>query len=262
MIVSYNLQLEVFEGPFDLLIHLIDKQEINIYDIPIAVITEQYIDYIREMKEANMEIMSEFIVMAAHLLEIKSKMLLPKSSKEEKEEELDPRQELVDKLIEYKKIKQITEYFKDRQIEGEKLLFKIPEPVERFLQSTDLEEEDVLTGLDLKGLFNAFQKVVERNESRIDKIRSGFKKVHRDLFTIEQKIEEIESILRQLQSVSFISLFDKEAVRIEIVVTFLALLELIKMKKVKVSQDGIFDEIWITYLEGDGYAAEANTSSN
>ena len=248
---SINEHLEAFEGPFDLLFHLIEKNEIDIYDIPIAQLTEQYIAFLEQAEYKNMDGMSEFLLMAATLIEIKSKLLLPKQKQEQPQQ--DPREELVNKLLEYKKFKEITEDFKKREETAALVLYKeADKAVEKLKQSNkqDLDLDKFLCGITLDNLYEAFTEVMKRRETKVDRVRSSFKSVERDLYTIDEKIDYIRDLLILRPSVSFYTIFRPKAVKMEIVVTFLALLELIKMKEVSVSQKETFSEILITKVSG------------
>ena len=166
------VKLEVFEGPLDLLLHLIDKNKIDIYDIPIVEITNQYMEYIRGMQKEDLNVMSEFLVMAATLLDIKCKMLLPKEVNEEGEEE-DPRKELVEQLLQYKMYKYMAYELKDRQSDAEQVLFKqptVPEEVLAYTEPVDLDA--LLDGLTLSKLNQIFQDVMKRQDNKIDPVRS------------------------------------------------------------------------------------------
>lgn len=241
-----NITLDSFEGPLSLLCHLIEKNKIDIYDIPIAEVTDQYIEVINSSAIKDMDIMSEFLVMAAELLEIKSKMLLPKPKTEE-EEEIDPRDELVAKLIEYKKFKNITETFKSKEDEAKQVLFKEADEVIAKLKKEDTSTlEDFLDGVSLEDIFRAYEEVISRRSLKVDRVRSSFKSVEKDIYTIEDKMAYIGDLLILNPRVQFGQIFKYDAPKAEIVVTFLALLELIKNKTVRISQDRLFDEIIIS----------------
>lgn len=248
-----TVHLDAFEGPLDLLYHLIEKNEIDIYDIPISSLADQYIEYIEKAQNKNMESMSEFLIMASTLLEIKSKMLIPSQKNDKTEEEgEDPREELVKKLIEYKKFKNITEDFKKYEEEASQVLYKKNEEFEKLFD--DIEKNDDLdsffNGVTLKDIFNTFQEVMQRKETKVDKVRSSFKSVERDLYTIDEKINYIRDMLFITPKIVFKSIFRSGAKKMEIVVTFLALLELIKMKDVIITQEKAFGDITITKNNG------------
>ena len=171
------VKLQVFEGPLDLLLHLIDKNKIDIYDIPIVEITSQYMDYIKAMDKEDLNIMSEFLVMAATLLDIKCRMLLPKEVNEEGEEE-DPRQELVEQLLEYKMYKYMSYELRDRQVEGEQVMYKaptIPQEVLGYVEPVDLDA--LLGDLTLSKLNRIFKDVMKKQVDKIDPVRSKFVKI-------------------------------------------------------------------------------------
>ena len=215
---SINVHLEAFEGPFDLLFHLIEKNEIDIYDIPIAQLTEQYIAFLEQAEYKNMDGMSEFLLMAATLIEIKSKLLLPKQKQEQPQQ--DPREELVNKLLEYKKFKEITEDFKKREETAALVLYKeADKAVEKLKQSNkqDLDLDKFLCGITLDNLYEAFTEVMKRRETKVDRVRSSFKSVERDLYTIDEKIDYIRDLLILRPSVSFYTIFRPKAVKMEIV---------------------------------------------
>ncbi|MCT4612575.1 MAG: segregation/condensation protein A [Clostridia bacterium] len=235
-----EFKLENFEGPLDLLFHLMEKHEVDIYDIPIAMITQQYLDYMEKFDE-DMENMSEFLVMAATLIKIKSKMLIPLLKEEEPEE--DPREDLIQKLLEYKKIKMTVEYLKEREEKYNRRAFK--EPIEVAFEQETESLEEVLEGVDLRKLFELFKNAVNSNENKKDKMRLEFKSVKRDVFKISDKMEYVEKLILKNREAKFSSLFNEEFEKMEAVVTFLAILELIKVKKVKVKQKENFEDIFI-----------------
>ena len=250
---TINIRLDAFEGPLDLLYHLIEKNEIDIYDIPIASLTEQYMAYLEAAEDRDMDGMSEFLLMAATLLEIKSKMLLP-SPKTEEEVGPDPREELVQRLLEYKKIKDVTETFKEREEEAALVFYKEADAsVKKLKEQPPQELEDLLQGITMDDLYNAFQQVMARKETKVDRVRSSFRSVQKDLFTVSEKMEYIRDllILRPHGKTAFHTIFRENAGKMEKVVTFLALLELIKQKEVQITQERNFGEILIEkYSEG------------
>ena len=190
--MSIPIKLEAFEGPLDLLLHLIDKNKINIYDIPIVVITEQYLEYIRQMETKNLEIMSEFLVMAATLINIKSKMLLPVEDTQD-EEEADPRQELVNRLLEYKMYKYISVELKDRELDAARILFKaptIPDEIAEYKEEINVEE--LLSDLTLSRLHQIFQSIVKKQADKIDPIRSKFGRIEKEEINLSAKLIQIQ----------------------------------------------------------------------
>ena len=240
-----TVRLDSFSGPLDLLYHLIEKNEIDIYDIPISTLTDQYIEFISREENKNMEGMSEFIVMAATLIEIKSRMLLPKPQSDEPEE--DPREALVQKLIEYKKFKSATEIFMQKSEEASKVYYREPDIIiPELTKKEELSVEECLSGLTMDDLYRAFRDVMIRKEKKVDKVRSGFRSVRRDNFTIDEKIVSLKSILRLTPMVKFYQMFSDDTTKEEILVTFLALLELIRRHSAAVEQDDAFGEIVIS----------------
>lgn len=245
------VKLEAFEGPLDLLLHLIDKNKVNIYDIPIVVITEQYLEHIKLMDSKNLEIMSEFLVMAATLVNIKSKMLLPVEESEE-EEAIDPRQELVDRLLEYKMYKYISEELKDKQMDASRALFKSPSiPQEIADYKEEVRVEDLLSDLTLARLHEIFKSIVKKQVDKIDPIRSKFGKIEREEINLSEKFTQIQEYGLAHKKFSFRSLLETLHSKMEVVVTFLGVLELIKIGRIIIEQEFLFDDIIITYLADD-----------
>ncbi len=240
------VKLQVFEGPLDLLLHLIDKNKIDIYDIPIVEVTNQYMEYIRDMEKEDLNIMSEFLVMAATLLDIKCRMLLPKEVNEEGEEE-DPRQELVEQLLEYKMYKYMSYELKDRQVDGERSMYKeptIPEEVMNYMPPVDLDR--LLDGLTLSKLDHIFKEIMKRQAEKIDPVRSKFGKLEKEEVTVPEKIQYVTEYARAHRKFSFRELLEKQSSKVQIVVTFLAILELMKVGVICIEQEKLFDDIIIT----------------
>ena len=239
------VKLEVFEGPLDLLLHLIDKNKIDIYDIPIVEITNQYIEYIRNMQREDLNIMSEFLVMAATLLDIKCRMLLPKEVNEEGEEE-DPRQELVEQLLQYKMYKYIAYELKDRELDSDMILYKgptIPEEVEGYVAPVDLDK--LLGDLTLQKLGAIFQEVMKRQTDKIDPVRSKFGKIEKEEVTLTDKFTYIHGYMKDHKKFSFRQLLEKQHTKMHIVVTFLAILEMMKLGEINVRQEETCGDIMI-----------------
>ena len=239
------VKLEVFEGPLDLLLHLIDKYKIDIYDIPIVEITNQYMEYIRNMQREDLNIMSEFLVMAATLLDIKCRMLLPKEVNEEGEEE-DPRQELVEQLLQYKMYKYIACELKDREMDSDMVLYKspsIPEEIEKYVEPVDLDK--LLGDLTLQKLNSIFKDVMKRQTDKIDPVRSKFGKIEKEEVTLSDKFTYIHSYMRDHKTFSFRQLLEKQHSKMHIVVTFLAILEMMKLGEIRVEQEETCGDIMI-----------------
>lgn len=236
---GYKIKLDAFEGPMDLLMHLIDKNKIDIYDIPIATLTQQYMDHLDKFKEFNIEIASEFLVMAATLLQIKSRMMLPKPPKEEEGEEDDPRRELVQRLLEYRRFKQVSSVLSEMAQTQER--FYAREPLSIPVQH--LPPENLSMGL----LLEAFRTVLEvKEELKIPDVL-----VTPEEYSIQDKMEDIMSLLNRANGKLLFSEAFRSGTRTELIVTFLALLELIKLKTIAVKQQRAFAEIYICVKAGD-----------
>ena len=243
--MAIEVKLNAFEGPLDLLLHLIDKNKIDIYDIPIVEITEQYMEYIRAMEREDLGVMSEFMVMAATLLDIKCRMLLPKEENEEGEEE-DPREELVQKLLEYKMYKYMSYELKDRLDAGGKVWYRkesLPDEVRKF--EIKVEPEELLEGVTLDRMKEIFRSVLKRQEDRIDPIRSKFGRIEKEEISMSQKVVWLREYAKEHRSFSFRSLLTSQSSRTQVVVTFLVILELMKMGYVNVEQERLFSEIQV-----------------
>lgn len=239
------VKLQVFEGPLDLLLHLIDKNKIDIYDIPIVEITNQYMEYIKAMEKEDLNVMSEFLLMAATLLDIKCRMLLPREVNEEGEEE-DPRQELVEQLLEYKMYKYMSYELRDRQFLGERILCKdatIPKEVQEYVEPVDMDE--LLGDLTLYKLHNIFKDVMKRQVDKIDPVRSKFGKLEKEEVTLPEKLDYVTEYARTHRQFSFRQLLTKQSSKTQIVVTFLAVLQLMKEGTIFISQEQPFDDIMI-----------------
>ena len=246
--MAIPVKLNVFEGPLDLLLHLIDKNKIDIYDIPIVEITDQYMEYIHSMEKEDLGIMSEFMVMAATLLDIKCKMLLPKEVNEEGEEE-DPRAELVQKLLEYKMYKYMSYELKDKMDAAANVYYReadIPKEVLKYKEPVDPAE--LLHGMTLEKLNAIFKSVIRRQEDKIDPIRSRFGTIEKEEVSLSEKMLELKEFAGKHKKFSFRALLEKQHSRIQVIVTFLSILELMKMGHIHVDQETLFGEIEIEVL--------------
>lgn len=235
--MDLNVRLEVFEGPLDLLLHLLAKNKVNIYDIPIVEITDQYFACIREMPQENLDLMSEFLVMAATLLDIKARYLLPKEETGEEEEE-DPRAELAERLLEYKMYRSLALDLADRMEEADRICYKtrtLPAGVLEYEPPVNLDE--LTAGLDLDRMRAVFEAVLRRKEERRDPVRSGFREIRKEEISVEEKMASLEAIFASKRSVSFAGLLTRQDSRIEVVVTFLAVLEWIKQGRLYAFQE-------------------------
>ncbi len=238
--MAYNIKLEVFEGPFDLLVYLIEKAQMDIYDIRISEITAQYIDYIYMMKKLNIEAVSEFLVLAATLLEIKSKMLLPKKEMlaSEENENLDPRTELIQKILEYKKYKNAAEVLKENHEDNSQIIYKVKE---EMVFSTD---ENIYIDIDLDQFIQAFNIFLKKKKKLYD-IQKDYTKTKREKISLEDKISQIQNFFKQNNEIDFFSLIKDDYDRHEVVLTFLAVLELLKQSFIRVQQHVLFGSIMI-----------------
>ncbi|MFH1354592.1 MAG: segregation/condensation protein A [Candidatus Omnitrophota bacterium] len=234
--MSYKIKLEIFEGPLDLLLYLVKRDHLNVYDIPIAKVTEQYLQYINLMQLLDLNIAGEFLVMASTLMAIKSKMLLPIQETEEEQEQEDPRAELVRRLLEYEKYKEVAENLRERE-SGQNEVFKRPK-VELDKELTS--EKEVYFEASIFDLINAFSRALK------DIPKDVFYQVIKDEFTIEEKVHDILHLLLDIESMKLSELFIKAKSKIEIIVIFLAILELVRTKEVVARQQGLFDEIELT----------------
>ncbi len=237
---NYKIELPIFEGPLDLLFYLIKKEEINIYDIPIAKITKQYLETIELMKELDLEIAGEFILMAATLIQIKVRMLLPKEAETTEEEEEDPRAELVRKLLDYKRFKEVAEslisiedrqrrYFPHSNFDWAK----------SYSQVQGVSNEELLKDISLFDLFKAFKTALDN----APKVTTH--EVHTINITVDEQIDFLINELEIKKRLAFSDLMEKLNERTVIIVTFIAILELIKNHKITVQQAESFGELWI-----------------
>ena len=250
--MSLEVKLEAFQGPLDLLLHLIEKNKVNIYDSPIVEITEQYMEYVNAMETSDMDVMSDFLVMAATLLRIKSQMLLPAPPAVDGEEPVDPRAELVEKLLEYKMYKYISFELKDKQLDASRVMFKestVPDEVKAYKPEIDVGE--ILTDVTLSKLQNIFNDLVKKKEDRIDPIRSKFGKIEKEDSNIYQIILDLQTYGVANRHFSFRKYMERQHTKMDMIISFLAILELIKMGRVRIEQEELFDDITIDYLATD-----------
>lgn len=250
--MSIDIKLEAFEGPLDLLLHLITRDEIDISDIPIVSITTQYIEAIQNLDELDLELATEFIVMASTLLEIKSKMLLPDTKDVDIYEYSaeDPRQELVKRLIEYKKFKDMANALREFEGTLDEVVFREQDDLSQYVQNVP---KDLLNeSMDSTLLIEAVKRLLVKM-NRFDDIRQGyFKDIKRDVYTVDDKISKVRQRLLSQDAFTFTMLFDESISKEEVVVTFLALLELLKLKEISIVQETLFGDIQIVkrhYIE-------------
>lgn len=233
-----TIKIQNFEGPFDLLFHLIEKNKMNIYDIRIAEITDQYMDYLFQMQKLDLEVASEFLLMAATLLHIKSRMLLP-GKYNANDEEIDPRDELVERLVEYRKFKKISEYLKSREKEWVGYYYRLPEAIK-------IEREYKPIDISLDELVSLYCDIMERHMLKNRKDKTIADIVRGEKITLKSKIREVINLLVKKAVFRFSEIFNIAVrTRTEIVTGFLAILELAKLKKLRIEQKGQFEEITV-----------------
>ena len=242
--MTLSIKVTNFEGPFDLLLHLIKKNKMNIYDINIVEITNQYLEYLKGMNEMDLEVTSEFIVIAATLIEIKSKYLLPKDKDEHTTiNENDVEKELLDKLVEYRKYKSVAENLKMKEQDAGIMISKKPEIIEEDTQH--IKEIDFLKNITILDLYNLYSQLVEKYKNKMNTVNIINKKILIDEYKIEDKMEELKQKLDYFGKVHFTNLICGYSSKLEVIVMFLALLELIKIRSVKVFQESNFKEIYL-----------------
>lgn len=234
--MNYSIKIDAFEGPLDLLLHLIKEKNVDIYDISIEEITKSYLDYINKMEELNINVASSYLVMAAELMEIKSKSLLPKvESEEDNEEEVVSRENLINKLVEYKKYKEMTEVFKELEINRNNIYIKPPENINNYVNNEIYNEE-----IEIDKLVEAMKSFLSRKE-----LEKPLKtKITNKEYSVKERKNSIRNIIRNKKRVEFTELFE-EYNKSYIAVTFLSVLELAKEHELKISQDKNFDNIFI-----------------
>lgn len=233
--ISYSIKLPAFEGPLDLLLHLIRENKIDIYDIPIALITHQYLEYLEIMKELNLDIAGEFLVMAATLIHIKSRMLLPVDEDVPEEEREDPRFELVQRLLEYQTFKEASLALREREMEWSNVFARIHE-----IEDVDMEASGELNLFDLSlfDLIAAFKRILEKTPREEITIT-------RETLTVKDRVAYILEMIEKTEAIRFEELFDENRSRPRIIVTFIALLEVLRLGLVRVFQERDFGTIWI-----------------
>ena len=239
---KYVVTIDNFDGPLDLLLHLIKEQDIDIYDIKIEDITKQYLDYIRHMKELNLEIASEYLVMASELIEMKSKMLLPKKKeKEDDDYEEDPRELLIERLLAYKRYKEVTSEFKDLELTRKMVFTREPDNLNRYAKEDENSEE-----LGVADLIDAFNNLLKRKE--LD--RPIATKITKKELSVTEKVNKIKNILRNKKKINFEDIFEVST-KEEVIISFLSVLEMVKKDEILLTQEGNFKNIVISLKEGE-----------
>ncbi len=239
--MSYNVEISAFEGPMDLLLHLISNAKIDIYDIPINKITDQFLGYIKKMEDLNLEVASEFIVMASSLVEIKSKMLLPKKDPESNQEEEDPREELVKRILEYQKYKSVSEELKDLETKEARIYYK---PREDIFEEEELE----LEGLDVSLLIDAVNSIL-KEKNKEEKLLT-ISEIQREEYSLDQCMLHIKNMLKEEEYIVFSSIMDPSSSKEKIITYFLSLLELTKTRYIRIEQNEDFSDLLILKREG------------
>lgn len=234
--MNYQISIPEFEGPLDLLLHLIKESNISIFDISIDEITKQYLDYINKMEEMNLNIASEYLVMAAELIEMKSRILLPKNNMDEDEYEEDPKEQLINRLLEYEKYKNISKTFKELENYRKEVYTKDPDNLLEYQDS----QENIDYGVNLDDLLNAFSKFL--SEKELDKPLNT--KITNKEYSIGKRSVEIRDIIKKKKKVEFKDLFDNYS-KNYIVVTFLAILNLTRKQEIEIEQENNFKNIYI-----------------
>ena len=239
-----KIKVADFEGPFDLLLHLIKKNKMDIYNVEIYKVTNQYLEYLNTRKVMDLEITSEFIVVAATLIEIKSKNLLPKVKVEEEENEEDIQIKLMERLIEYKRFKAVSEFFNDKYVSSGEVFSKKPEVIEE-IKPEKVDNDDIFKNITLLDLYNIYNKILENYREKQNKVNVVQKKIYVDKYKVEDKMEELLERFNSSEVIEFNNLMKESTCKLETVVTFLALLELIKIRTIQVFQDESFSNILI-----------------
>lgn len=255
--MSYQVHLDVFEGPFDLLLHLIERAELDIRDIPIARITGEFLDYIRTMQLLNLHVASDFLVVAATLMQIKVRTLLPRPvvhDNDDAPDEGDPRQELVDKLLEYKRFKELAQELRTREEELSRVFERVPGD-----ETTQIVGPEVnpLKGLSIWDLLEAFKSILDAQGSEEEP-----RAIPREEISIRQRMKDILTLVRTHGKVRFSDVFGGQSSRVAIITGFMALLELMRLRQVRVSQESTFGEILLTPGAGEGDAGEPDSSQS
>lgn len=236
--MDYKIMIDEFEGPMDLLLHLIKKDNIDIIDISIEKITKQYLDYIEQMENLNLDIASEYLIMAAELLEIKSSKLLPKKDDEEEEEDLEAN--FINRLIEYKQYKEVTEQFKELEETRKEIYTKIPDSLNQYKEDSKIDLGDTT----IDDLVNAFSKFLNRKEME----KPLNTKITAKEYNIDERSYEIKNILKKNKRMNFRELFDVYR-RDYVVITFLSILSMAKKQEIDIKQDNNFKDIYISLKE-------------
>lgn len=249
--MGYKVKLDVFEGPFDLLVYLIENAEMSIYDIQVAEITKQYMEYVERIQKVDAVLAGEFMVLAASLIEIKSKMLLPRQNSQGSADfSEDPRSELVQRLLEYKRYKLAATFLAEEEERAQRIHTKPREDLTVYTR-----EPDIYLSLDLIPFVKAFELFLQKKK-RLEEVRKRYSIIERQQMTVESRIEQIKHLFRERKRMKFRDLLGGERTRQNVVLTFLSMLELIRQKAVKVNQNANYGEITLTVNEKEMQAAK------
>lgn len=244
--MGISVKLQAFEGPLDLLLHLIEKNKVNIQDIPIAEITGQYMEYVGNLEAEDLDMMSEFLVMAATLLDIKARMLLPPEAAEEGETS-DPRAELVQKLLEYKMYKYMSQELRDWEEAASLTAYRRPDiPREVLSWQEPADVDQILKDVTLSRLLTLYQDILKRQEKREDPVRSRFGRIEKEEIDLSETMRFVESCIMKSRTCTFRNIMSQRKGRSYVIAAFLTLLELMKEGRAEVRQEGIFEEIYIS----------------
>ena len=264
--MSYKVKLQSFEGPFDLLVYLIENAEMSIYDIRISEITNQYLEYLKAMEESDINVATEFMVLASTLIEIKSKMILPRMSVEGQVlEEEDPRADLVERILEYKRFKKAAEILQERQERSQHIFEKPQEDISEYL-----ENPDEYLSLDLKQFASAFSLFIQKKQ-KVEAVRKHYTRIERERSTMEGRIRMILGTVRRKigQIFSFRELVPNKDDRYDVVVTFMSLLEMAKERVIRIDQKSLYGDIEVSAGERvdedtvlEKYSREAEEQNN
>ena len=244
--MSYKIKLDVFEGPFDLLVYLIENARMSVYDIQVSEITNQYLEYLEHMQALDVNVATEFMVLAAALIELKSKMLLPRIKPEgDGVMEEDPRTELVEKILEYKRFKSAAELLERQEEMNQRIFIKPKEDLTPYTK-----EADEYLNLDLGQFVKAFHLFLQKKK-KLEEIKKNYARIERQKITIESKIDFIRDLfrLRDRRKLSFLELLTPESKRYDVVLTFVSMLEMIRQKSIYVRQNVNFGEIVLGIIE-------------
>lgn len=249
---TIDIKVDVYEGPLDLLLSLIAKEEVEIADIPIIKITDQYLAIMADMKELDLDLTSEFLVMAATLIEIKSKMLLPNQKLEDGDAQYDtydPREELIQRLLTYKAFKEAAIQLQEKEGHLDEVVLKEQEELSTYTRT--LSNEELNASLEVVLLEEAVKRIISKMNRFDENRKQFFKKIKRDLYTVDEKIQMVTDRLEDEGVLRFSALFGDAPMKEEVVVTFLAVLELLKLKRIRIMQKALFDDIQIIKREDE-----------